>query len=172
MPKRGASSFRSMGYTMGPFARSAKCAGRRVRPIDERLKFIARRLDGEQMALNRKGGGETAQREVAVQLDKARRDRRQWEKAGAVAAQPSAARPILVWSHPCRGTRRQPRPAEGRRWTARAAEVGILDAQVALGEMMLTGTAGVCDPSGALVLFEKAASRGSSGRHVCSRRPL
>jgi TPR repeat protein len=50
--------------------------------------------------------------------------------------------------------------AEGRRWIARAAEAGIADAQVALGEMMLTGTGGTCDPLGALVLFERAAANG------------
>jgi len=49
---------------------------------------------------------------------------------------------------------------EGRRWIARAAEVGMVDAQVALGEMMLTGTGGACDPPGALALFEKAAANG------------
>jgi TPR repeat protein len=50
--------------------------------------------------------------------------------------------------------------AEGRRWIARAAETGMVDAQVALGEMMLTGTGGACDPPGALALFEKAAAKG------------
>ena len=50
--------------------------------------------------------------------------------------------------------------AEGRKWIARAADVGIVDAQVALGEMMLTGTGGACDPPGALALFEKAAANG------------
>jgi len=38
--------------------------------------------------------------------------------------------------------------AEGRRWIARAAEAGMVDAQVVLGEMMLTGTGGACDPPG------------------------
>ena len=50
--------------------------------------------------------------------------------------------------------------AEGRKWITRAADVGIVDAQVALGEMMLTGTGGACDPPGALALFEKAAANG------------
>jgi TPR repeat protein len=50
--------------------------------------------------------------------------------------------------------------AEGRRWIARAAETGMVDAQVALGEMMLTGTGGACDPPRALALFEKAAAKG------------
>ena len=50
--------------------------------------------------------------------------------------------------------------AEGRRWIARAAEIGVADAQVALGEMMLTGTGGACDPPGALALFETAAANG------------
>jgi uncharacterized protein len=50
--------------------------------------------------------------------------------------------------------------AEGRRWIARAAEVGVVDAQVALGEMMLTGDGGTWDPPGALALFEKAAANG------------
>ena len=50
--------------------------------------------------------------------------------------------------------------AEGRRWIARAAEAGMADAQVALGEMMLAGTGGACDPPGALALFEKAAVKG------------
>ena len=49
---------------------------------------------------------------------------------------------------------------EGRRWIARAAKAGMVDAQVALGEMMLTGTGGACDPPGALALFEKAAANG------------
>src|SRR6185295_8995419 len=50
--------------------------------------------------------------------------------------------------------------AEGRRWIARAVEAGMVDAQVALGEMMLTGTGGACDPPGALALFERAAVKG------------
>src|SRR5258708_38938792 len=50
--------------------------------------------------------------------------------------------------------------AEGRRWIARAAEAGMAEAQVALGEMMLTGTGGARDPQGALALFEKAAGNG------------
>jgi uncharacterized protein len=50
--------------------------------------------------------------------------------------------------------------AEGRRWIARAAEAGMVDAQVVLGEMMLTGTGGARDPPGALALFEKAAANG------------
>ena len=50
--------------------------------------------------------------------------------------------------------------AEGRRWIARAAEVDMVDAQVALGEMMLTGAGGAYDPPGALALFEKAAANG------------
>jgi TPR repeat protein len=49
-----------------------------------------------------------------------------------------------------------PKGADG----SRAAEVGMADAQVALGEMMLTGTGGACDPLGALALFEKAAANG------------
>jgi TPR repeat protein len=49
---------------------------------------------------------------------------------------------------------------EGRKWIARAAEVGIVEAQVVLGEMMLTGTGGAYDPPGALALFEKAAASG------------
>jgi len=36
----------------------------------------------------------------------------------------------------------------------------MMDAQVALGEMMLTGAGGACDPAGALALFEKAAADG------------
>ena len=52
---------------------------------------------------------------------------------------------------------------EGRNWIARAAEVGMVDAQVALGEMMLTGTGGACDPPGALALLEKAAANGQLG---------
>ena len=49
---------------------------------------------------------------------------------------------------------------EGRKWIARAADAGIVDAQVALGEMMLTGTGGACDPPGALALFQEAAANG------------
>ena len=50
--------------------------------------------------------------------------------------------------------------AEGRKWIARAADVGVVDAQVMLGEMMLTGTGGACDPPGALALFQEAAANG------------
>ena len=39
-----------MGYTMGPFAGERKMPWRECNQMDERLKFIARLLDGEQMA--------------------------------------------------------------------------------------------------------------------------
>jgi len=41
------------------------------------------------------------------------------------------------------------------------------EAQVALGEMMLTGTGGACDPQGALALFEKAAANGDLTAMFC-----
>jgi uncharacterized protein len=50
--------------------------------------------------------------------------------------------------------------AEGRKWIARAADAGMADAQLALGEMMLTGRGGARDPQGALELFKKAAATG------------
>jgi len=39
-----------MGYTIGPFARRAKMPWQECNQMDERLKFIARLLDGEKMA--------------------------------------------------------------------------------------------------------------------------
>src|SRR3981081_3692391 len=40
-----------MGYTIGPFARRAKMPWQECNQMDERLKFIARLLDGEKMAV-------------------------------------------------------------------------------------------------------------------------
>src|SRR5436189_3295613 len=40
-----------MGYTIGPFARRAKCPGRSVTRWMKRVKFIAGLLDGEKMAV-------------------------------------------------------------------------------------------------------------------------
>jgi hypothetical protein len=39
-----------MGYTIGLFAGEQKCPGRSVTPWMERLKFVARLLDGDKMA--------------------------------------------------------------------------------------------------------------------------
>src|SRR6202051_2097770 len=47
----GDSSFRAHGLHIGPFARRAKVPWRECNPMDERLKFIARLLDGEKMAV-------------------------------------------------------------------------------------------------------------------------
>src|SRR5947199_9825475 len=46
----GNSSFRRHGLHIGPFARRAKVPWKECNPMDERLKFIARLLDGEKMA--------------------------------------------------------------------------------------------------------------------------
>src|SRR5258708_23876616 len=59
--------------------------------------------------------------------------------------------------------------AQGRGWIARAAEGGMVDAQVALGEMMLTGSGGGCDPQGALACFKNAASSGHLGAMFATR---
>ena len=39
-----------MGYTIGPFAGESKMPWKECNQMDERLKFIARLLDGEKMA--------------------------------------------------------------------------------------------------------------------------
>jgi len=52
------------------------------------------------------------------------------QRCGCASRRPSAERAILVWAASCRGTRRGPDLAEGRRWIARAAEAGMVDAQV------------------------------------------
>ena len=52
---------------------------------------------------------------------------------------------------------------QGRAWIVRAAEGSMLDAQVALGGMMLNGSGGQPNPQDALALFEKAAARGHVG---------
>jgi len=39
-----------MGYTIGPFAEERKMPWKECNQMDERLKFIARLLDGEKMA--------------------------------------------------------------------------------------------------------------------------
>src|ERR1700720_2766217 len=46
----GDSSFRRHGLHTGPFARRAKVPWKECNQMDERLKFIARLLDGEKMA--------------------------------------------------------------------------------------------------------------------------
>jgi hypothetical protein len=40
-----------MGYTIGPFGGRAKVPWKECNHVDERLKFIARLLDGEKMAV-------------------------------------------------------------------------------------------------------------------------
>jgi TPR repeat protein len=52
---------------------------------------------------------------------------------------------------------------QGRAWIVRAAEGGMLDAQVALGGMMLNGRGGQPNPQDALALFENAAAKGHVG---------
>src|ERR1700732_1253959 len=47
----GDSSFRRHGLHTGPFARRAKVPWKECNQMDERLKFIARLLDGEKMAV-------------------------------------------------------------------------------------------------------------------------
>src|SRR6266480_3306790 len=47
----GNSSFRRHGLHTGPFARRAKVPWKECNQMDERLKFIARLLDGEKMAV-------------------------------------------------------------------------------------------------------------------------
>src|ERR1700724_3608158 len=47
----GDSSFRAHGLHIGLFARRAKVPWKECNPMDERLKFIARLLDGEKMAV-------------------------------------------------------------------------------------------------------------------------
>src|SRR5262247_1451561 len=47
----GNSSFRRHGLHTRPFARRAKVPWKECNPMDERLKFIARLLDGEKMAV-------------------------------------------------------------------------------------------------------------------------
>jgi TPR repeat protein len=54
-------------------------------------------------------------------------------------------------------------PAEGRVWLARAADAGVVDAQVMLGEMMVNGRGGSRDDDAALALFNKAARQGHAG---------
>ena len=43
-------------------------------------------------------------------------------------------------------------PEEGRAWIKRAADVGMVEAEVLLAEMMLTGRGGSKDHPGALVI--------------------
>ena len=46
---------------------------------------------------------------------------------------------------------------------ARAADADVLDAQVALAEMMVNGRGGPRSPAAAFELFQKAAAKGHSG---------
>lgn len=50
-----------------------------------------------------------------------------------------------------------------RIWFERAAVAGVLDAKVALAEMMLNGRGGPVCPAAAVALFEEAAAKGHSG---------
>ena len=54
-------------------------------------------------------------------------------------------------------------PEEGRIWIAKAAEVGMIEAQVMLADMLLSGRGGSKDHPAALALFEKAAGQGHVG---------
>src|SRR5258708_34201841 len=51
----------------------------------------------------------------------------------------------------------------GRAWIARAAALGMADAEAALAEMMMNGRGGPRDQSTATALFEKAARKGHVG---------
>jgi len=51
----------------------------------------------------------------------------------------------------------------GRAWIARAAAVGLAEAEAALAEMMVNGRGGPRDPAGAASLFESAAAKGHVG---------
>ena len=48
-------------------------------------------------------------------------------------------------------------------WIKRAADSGLVDAQVSLAEMMANGRGGPRDPAGALALFRAAAEAGHVG---------
>ena len=52
---------------------------------------------------------------------------------------------------------------EARVWFTRAADADVLDAQVALAEMMVNGRGGPGSPAAAFELFQKAAAKGHSG---------
>src|SRR5580700_10929135 len=72
----GDSSFRRHGLHTRPFARRAKVPWKECNPMDERLKFIARLLDGEAMAglcrefgISRKTGYNILTRYNAIGLD-------------------------------------------------------------------------------------------------------
>jgi uncharacterized protein len=52
---------------------------------------------------------------------------------------------------------------EGRAWIARAAGAGMVEAEVALAEMMANGRGGSRDPLTARALLEKAARKGHVG---------
>jgi TPR repeat protein len=54
-------------------------------------------------------------------------------------------------------------PTEARVWLMRAAEAGIAEAQVMLGEMMLNARGGPPDQATAHDLFAKAAAQGHAG---------
>jgi TPR repeat protein len=51
----------------------------------------------------------------------------------------------------------------GRTWIARAAAVGVPEAEAALAEMMVNGRGGAADRRTAMALFEKAADKGHVG---------
>ncbi|TIO38146.1 MAG: sel1 repeat family protein, partial [Mesorhizobium sp.] len=52
---------------------------------------------------------------------------------------------------------------QARAWFAQAAEGGMLDAQVALAEMLLNGSGGKRSPEAAIQLFRRAAADGHAG---------
>lgn len=54
-------------------------------------------------------------------------------------------------------------PVMARSWISKAAEAGITDAEVTLGQMMVNGTGGPRDHTRALRLFEVAAAKGHAG---------
>ena len=57
-------------------------------------------------------------------------------------------------------------PEEGRRWIARASDAGMVEAEVLLAELMLTGRGGPKDHPAAMALFEKARWAGACRRDV------
>ncbi len=106
-----------------------------------------------------------------------------WPKASgssATTARPpnGCAAPPTAWSTPStwygrmlvEGRGVPADPDEGRIWITKAAEVGMIEAQVMLADMMLSGRGGTKDHPAALALFEKAAGQGPCRRHVRDRR--
>src|SRR5213075_199515 len=110
-------------------------------------------------ALNRKGGGETVQREVAVQLGKA-----------AEAGLPAALYLLGVMSERGLGvTRNEGAAAEFYR---RAAEKGHRSGQARWGKALMHGIGVDANPSEGETWLRRArsGSGGCAGRFLCDRR--